>query len=225
MRGTAVALICAAAIIGACDRVCSFPLGVTVGGGVGVGYYSMDELNEHIGIIGQENALTIKGITNGVNFRVEGRLWYEHIAALTGGYEHFWGETNAVEASSSLSYRTPADVYTLGAIVAVLRLENSFDLCIGMNRCWSKVVFGTNEITGRRLTEFKGEETGYEAYAEIHTNFINPIEVGLQLGYRGIKIETLNDKFGEPGYFDSDRRITIDYSGVFFYLTTAIRIN
>lgn len=226
MKGTPAALACAAALIaGAADGIDAFPLGFSVGGGAGAGYYSMGALNKHIGIVAQENLLTIGELGSGVNFRVEGRVWYRRLAAISLGYEHFWGETDAVEASSSLSYHTPAEVVTLGVVAAALRIENAFDICVGLNRCWVDAVYGTNERTGRRLQEWKGEDAGYEAYAEIHTNFIDPIEMGLQLGYRGVKVRSLYDKFGNLGLFEPGVPIEVDYSGVFIYLMAAIRIN
>jgi len=224
LRGAAA--VCAAAFVAAAGAgVEAFPLGFSVGGGTGWGYYSMSELNAHIGLVAQDNALTIDELGDGVNFRVEGRIWYRRAVALACGYEHYWGETDAAESSSSLSYHAPADVLTIGIVAAVLQIPNAIDICVGVNRCWADAVYGTNELTGRRLTEYKGEDAGYEAYAEVHTNFINPIEMGLQLGYRGLRIESLYDKFGDPGLFDAGSPIEIDYSGVFLYLMAAIRIN
>jgi len=202
----------------------AFPLGFSAVGGIGAGYYSMAELNRHLGLLAQTERLQLHGIASGVNFRIEGRVWGLNTFGLTGGYERFWGETDAQGTSSSLSYRTPSDVYTIGAIFVLLRIENVFNLCVGANECFAKSVYGTNELNERRLSEFKGEDRGYEAYAEIHSNFLNPIEVGMQLGYRGLTIDTFNDKYGDVGYFELGRKIEIDYSGVFFYFTTAIRL-
>lgn len=202
----------------------AFPLGISAIGGVGVASYSMSELNEHIGLLGQESHLTIDELSNGINFRAEGRIWYRRVAALAGGYQHFWGETGAGE-TSSLSYSTPADIYSLGAIFSIFEIAKAMDLCLGINHCWASAVLGTNEFSGRRLTEFKGQNRGFEAYAEIHTSFLSPLEVGVQLGYRGLKIDTLEDRFGRTAYFDSVTRMSLDYSGVFFFLFTSIRIN
>ena len=219
----AAAFICLAAVV-ATSGAGAFPLGFSIGGGTGLGYYSMSALNEHIGIVAQESLLSVDELANGVNVRLEGRLWYARIAAITGGYEHFWGKTESVE-SSSLSYQAPADVYTLGILVTFLRFENSFDLGVGANYCRAEAFYRTNETTIRRLAEFTGEDGGFETYAEIHTNFLNPLEIGFQLGYRRLKIETLNDAYGDRAYFEPDLPIEIDYSGVFFYLTSSIRIN
>jgi len=202
----------------------AFPLGFSAVGGIGAGYYSMEELNRHLGLIAQAERMQLDGITGGANFRIEGRVWVLNTIGLTGGYERFWGETDGEGTSSSLSYRTPSDVYTIGAIAVLLRIENIFNLCVGANECFAKSVYGTNEFIERRLSEFKGEDRGFEAYAEIHSNFLNPIEVGLQLGYRGLTIETFNNKYGGVGSFEPGRKIEIDYSGAFFYFTTAIRL-
>ena len=163
-------------------------------------------------------------LSSGVNFRIEGRVWMFDLFAVTGGFEHFWGATESEGTASSLSYRAPSDVYTLGAIVAVLKIENAFNLCVGSNLCFAESVFGTNEVIARRLSEFKGEDQGYEIYAEAHTNFLNPIEVGFQLGYRGLAIETFTDKYGDTASFEPGMKMEIDYSGAFFYFTTAIRL-
>jgi len=202
----------------------AFPLGFSAVGGIGYGYYSMEELNSHIGTLAQEEHISIDELASGVNFRVEGRLWILSQVALTGGYEHFWAETAAEGTSSNLSYRAPSDVYTYGVLLAVLRLENSFNFCVGVSGCAARSVFGMNELGGTRLEEFKGNDNGYEVYTEIHTNFINPVEVGFQLGYRGVKVETYSDKYGDVALFDPATKIEVDYGGVFFYLMTGIRL-
>ena len=225
MKRTFLAVLAALATLSLPPQpVGAFPLGFSAVGGLGAGYYSMEELNRHLGLVAQADGLHLDGITSGANFRIEGRAWAWNTIALTGGYERFWGETDAEGTSSSLSYRTPSDVYTIGVDGVLLRIENVFNLCVGANECFARSVYGTNELIERRFSEFKGKGQGYEAYAEIHTNFLNPIEVGLQLGYRGLTIETMNNKYGDVGFFEPGRKIEIDYSGAFFYFTTAIRL-
>jgi hypothetical protein len=202
----------------------SFPIGLSANGSIGFGYYSMADLNSHLDIIRQEKHIKLDELGSGVNFKVEGRIWLFNQVAIVGGYEHYWAESVSEGSSTTLSYKVPADVYNIGLVVTVLRLENTIDLCLGVNRSSAEAVFGTNEIVGRRLAEFKGKNAGYAVYGEIHTNFINPIEVGLQVGYRGLKINDMKDKWGDEAVFDDGAKITIDYSGAFFYLTTAIRI-
>ncbi|MCX5752225.1 MAG: hypothetical protein NTW97_01125, partial [Candidatus Krumholzibacteria bacterium] len=133
--------------------------------------------------------------------------------------------------SSTLSYillcRAPSDIYTVGAIVSLLKIENVLDLCVGSNLCFAESVFGTNEDArrGRLLSEFKGKDEGFELYAEAHSNFLNPIEVGFQLGYRGLALKTFKDKTGDEALFNnSSIKMEMDYSGAFFYFTTAIRL-
>jgi hypothetical protein len=37
-------------------------------------------------------------------------------------------------------------------------------------------------------------------------------------------IDSFKDKYDREAYFESGMKMQLDYSGVFFYLTTAIRI-
>jgi hypothetical protein len=202
----------------------SIPVGFAAVGGIGAGYYDMAALNRHLGLVAQSKSVKFDGLTSGVNFRVEGRIWLYDVAAVTGGFEHFWGATGSEGSSSTLSYRTPGDVYTVGAIVALLRIENVLNLCVGSNLCFAESVFGTNEVVARRLSEFKGNNEGFELYGEAHTNFIDPIEVGFHFGYRGLRIKDFKDKYGDIASFESGIKMEIDYSGVFMYFTCAIRL-
>jgi len=214
---SALGLVCA-------SNALSFPIGFSANGALGYGYYSMGDLNSHLNFVRQDKHIKLDALGNGVNFKVEGRIWFYDRVALSGGFEHYWAESTSEGSSTTLSYKAPADVLNIGAVVMVVRLENTIDICVGVNRSSAETVFGTNEFTSRSLTEFKGKKAGYELYGEIHTNFINPVEVGLQIGYRGLEVDGLEDKFGDDGSFDDGSPITVDYSGAFFYLTTAIRI-
>jgi hypothetical protein len=202
----------------------SIPVGFAAVGGLGVGYYDMEALNRHLGLVAQSKSVKLDGLTSGVNFRIEGRAWMYDVVAVTGGFEHFWGATGSEGSTSTLSYRAPADIYTVGAIVAILRIENALNLCVGSNLCFAKSVFGTNEVIARRFSEFKGDNEGFELYGEVHSNFIDPIEVGFQFGYRGLRIKEFTDKYGDIASFEPGIKMEIDYSGVFFYFTTAIRL-
>ena len=222
-------IITALAAIGALSLAAapagSFPLGFSAVGGIGAGYYDMAALNRHLGHVAQDlGVASLDELSSGVNFRIEGRVWLFNLFAVTGGFEHFWGATESEGTASMLSYRAPSDVYTLGAIVAVLKIENAINLCVGSNLCFAESVFGTNEVIARRLTEFKGEDQGYEIYAEAHSNFLDPIQVGFQLGYRGLAINTFTNKYGDTASFEPGMKMEIDYSGAFFYFTTAIRL-
>jgi len=210
--------------LGACASAHAFPLGFSVAGGIGAGYYSMADLNSHLNNVRQANHIKLDELGSGVNFKADARIWFYDLVAVSGGYEHLWGESVSEGSSTTLDYKTPADVYTLGLVGAVFVVPNVVDLCVGVNRCSAKAVFGTNEVVSRRLAEFTGRNVGFEAYAEVHSNFINPVEVGLQFGYRNLKIQTLYDRRSAVGFFESGDQISLDYSGFFFYLTSAIRI-
>ena len=216
-----------AIITAACMPAHSFSLGFSAVGGLGVGYYSMSELNSHISTKRQDLGITLDELTSGINFRLEGRVWVMDFAGVAGGYEYFWGETSSEGTSTSITFRTPADVYTVGAIVPIIRIKNAFDVCLGANWCFAKAVFEMKEETdvSRIIPGFKGDDSGFEAYAEAQTKFFNPIEIGFQLGYRGIKISSLTSvKDGSEATFADGTKVEIDYSGAFFSLTAAIRL-
>lgn len=219
------ACIAAALVATAATGASAFTMGCSVNGGVGASFYSMDDLNDHIRLIARERDLALEDLETGVTFRIEGRLWMNGWAGIAAGYQHFWGESEVETETATLAYHAPADVFHIGVIAAIARIPHAVDLCLGINRCWAATAYGTNEHNEFRLTEFKGRDRGYEAYAEAHTNFITPIEVGLQVGYRGLEIDFLDDKFGGRAFFDEDTPASIEYSGAFIYLTTAIRIN
>ncbi len=203
----------------------SFPIGFSAVGGIGAGYYDMEALNRHLGHVAQDlGVASLDDLSSGVNFRVEGRVWMFDQFAVTAGFEHFWGATESEGTESSLSYRAPSDIYTVGAIVAVVRIENALNLCVGSNLCFANTVYGTNEVIERRLQEFRGDDQGFELYAEAHTNFLKPIELGFQLGYRGLALKSFTDKYGDTASFEEGMKMEIDYSGAFFYFTTAIRL-
>lgn len=220
-RACIAAMVVAAAATGAS----AFPVGFSVNGGVGAGCYSMSALDDHIALIARERDLSLDDLGPGVTFRIEGRVWMAGWAGIAAGYQHFWGESEVETETSTLGFHAPADVFHVGAIVAVARIPGAVDACLGANVCRVATAYGTNELDEFHLTEFKGHDSGYEAYAEIHSNFIDPIEIGLQIGYRWLAVDALDDKFGERAFFDADTPASIDYGGAFFYLTTAIRIN
>jgi hypothetical protein len=229
MRKTAVTAFAALAfVVIARTEAQPFPLELSAVGGIGFGYYSMSDLNRHIGSKRQQlGRISLDELSNGLNFRLEGRLWLYGIAAATGGYEYFWGETSSSGTSTSLTYRTPADVYTIGVIAPAIKIGRAFDICVGLNWCTANAVFEMKEETDRSrfIPSFKGDNSGYEAYVEAHTRFINPIEIGFQLGYRGLKIKSFTStRTGQEAFFSEGQKIQIDYSGVFFMLTAAVRI-
>lgn len=208
-----------------CDSADAFPIGVSVRGGIGMGYYSMSELNNHIRTIGYSVSIPLSELENGINVNVHGRLWLFDRIAVSAGYERFWAETTYDLGSYPIEYKGPADVYTIGGVLSIFSFPDLIDINFGVNGCIARSVFGTNIFSGRLLTEFKGNDNGYEAFAEIATNFIRPVELAFQLGYRGIKVESYENKYGDVMYFpDPYVRVQLDYSGAFFYITAGIRI-
>jgi hypothetical protein len=204
----------------------SRPIGLSVSGGIGNGYYSMSALNNHINAIRPELGVQIDDLSSGINLTVQGRLWIYNIGAITAGYQYLYAETEAA-GSASLVYKAPADVYTIGAVGNVYRIPEVLDLNLAVSYCWVSAVFGTNLFSDRRLWEFKGTDNGWEIFAEAVTSFIRPVEIGLQIGYRMLKVENLEDRYGRsPVDYDGwvVDKMELEYSGVFFYLTAGIRI-
>lgn len=204
-----------------------FPVGFGAFGGIGRGYYSMADLNSHIGNVGQDLGIVIDNVSNGINITLQGRVWFFNRISVTGGYQRLWAETEAESAETPLTYKAPCNVYMIGAAGTPFFIPNTFDINIGVNYCFARTTFGTNLDFGRRLREFKGNDTGYEILAEVVTNFIRPVEVGFQLGYRGLKVGELEDKYGRSPdeYYDyMGSTFQLDYSGFFFYLTAGIRL-
>ena len=55
------------------------------------------------------------------------------------------------------------------------------------------------------------------------TNFVKPLQFGLMLGYRGIKVKSFEDRYGDLAYFEPAHVVMeVDYSGVFFYVTAGV---
>ena len=203
----------------------TFPIGFSGHGGIGMGYYSMKELNDHINITGQTIHTSFPDLSNGINLKFEGRVWFFDRFAVTGGYEHYYGDTEGTTETATLMFKAPANVYTVGGVLKVFSLPVFVDLHIGGYVCFARSVYGTNEEGSRRLAEFKGNDNGYQLFAEAATNFIRPLEFGIQLGYRGLKVKSFEDRYGDIAYFPTTRgRIQLDYSGVFFYVTVGFRI-
>ena len=204
----------------------AFPIGISIKGGIGQGYYSMDALNSHLRVARQEvSGTALKDLTKGINIALHGRLWLFQRYGVHLGYQHFWGDTEAGTENYTITYKTPADVYSIGGVVTVLSFPVLADINVGVNYCHIRSVYGSNLLTGAFLKEYKGNDNGYQVYAEAVTNFIRPVEIGFQLGYRGLKIKELEDKFGDVAEFPySGSRVVLDYSGIFFFVTAGIRL-
>ena len=205
----------------------SFPIGLSVRGGIGKGYYSMKDVNDYFHDLSRESGVTIDDLKNGVNLKVEGRVWFMDRIAGALGYQRYWASTSLETSERQLSLKAPADIYTVGGVINVLPVPMVLDVNVGINWCWARPILSTNALSTSFTKEFKGTDDGVEIFGEVVTNFIKPIEVGLQLGYRNLKISNLEDKFGDPPseYIDlHNSKISVEYSGVFFYLTAGIRI-
>jgi len=192
-----------------CSSAHPGPFGFSVKGGIGMGYYSMDDLNNHIREVRQNRNAMLDEISGGININIQGRLWLFDQIALSAGYEHLWGNTEGQTIDYTITYKTPADIYTIGGVANILSLPTLIDLNIGGNVCMARSVYGTNLLTITRLKEYKGNENGYELFAEVATNFLRPVEVGFQLGYRGLKIKELEDKGIYPAQLEIARSVLL----------------
>ncbi len=203
----------------------AFPLELSLRGSVGLGYYSMEKLNRHINARRQKIGANLDQITNGINIAAEGRIWVLGRAALTMGYEHFYAEAQVDAETYSVAYRAPVGLYSLGVAVSALKLT-SVDINAGINRIFGLSDYQTNEYTGGLIQNFKAADNGLEIFTEITTNFLKPVEVGFQLGYRRLEFKPFVNKFRDEIYFNQEenQKTVLDYSGTYFYLTTGIRI-
>ena len=202
----------------------AFPLSFSVNGSIGMGYYSMSRLNATLAKVSRSEGIRIEDVKNGINVGLSGRVWLFDLAAVNVGYERFWAESSIETDELILSFKMPADVYFIGATVRAYSSPSALDICIGSNICKVKSTYGTNLYSGRILREYKGEDTGYEFFTEIHTNFLKPLEVGAQLGYRYMKVSEFKDKEGQTVEFEPGVQAQIDYSGLYFYIMAGIRI-
>ncbi|MCK4236769.1 MAG: hypothetical protein KAX38_06595 [Candidatus Krumholzibacteria bacterium] len=208
-----------------CTPASTGPIGLSVTGGIGTGYYSMKAMNDHINEVRQDLGTALDDLSSGINVSLRGRLWFFERYAVSVGYEHFWGYTETESGDYTVTFKAPADIYSVGGVMNVISFPNLIDLNIGISRCVARSVYGSNMLTMGMLKEYKAIDSGYELYAEATTNFLRPVEVGFQLGYRGLKVKDLEDKFGDRACFPgSDIKVELDYSGVFFYLTAGIRL-
>ncbi len=220
---TAAAL--AAAILVPSAALADFPVGFEVKGGVGVGYYSMGEFNDNLEAVREQYGVSFDDLTSGFNVMLEGRIWMLGRIAATAGYEHIWVEQIMPTGSSSyVTYKMPADLLSLGGTVHIFRVPKVIDINGGVKGTFAKVVYGTDE-SGGRFTEYKANDYGWDIYAEINTNFINPVQVGFTLGYRSLKVDGFEDKFGNtPEFIGNDEPVVLDYSGIYFYFTAGVAI-
>lgn len=205
------------------QNVFGFPIGISIHGGLGKGYYSMEELNDNLNELRLDLDANLSDLSNGTNVMLQGRLWFLGRIAVTIGWEHFWGESEIVTTEAPILIKAPANVFSIGGIVTPLSIPDFADFNIGASMSFISCIYGTNQEFSRILEEFKGDDTGYQIYAEAMTNFLEPLQLGLMLGYRGLKIREFEDRYGDLGFFEpSGAVMEIDYSGVFFYLTAGV---
>jgi hypothetical protein len=220
-RFSALVLACSLLLPSAAS---AFPIGFEVKGGVGIGYYSMSEFKDHIQIIRERYGLEFDDPESEFNVMLEGRLWMLERFAATAGYEHLWSDYNMPTGSSDyVSYKMPADVLSLGGTLHIYRIPKVIDFNAGVKGDFIKVVYGTDQ--DGRFTEYKANDYGWDIYGEVNTNFLNPLQVGFTLGYRSLKVDGFEDKFGEaPQFSGTEAPVTVNYSGVYFYFTAGVAI-
>lgn len=204
----------------------SFPIGISLRAGIGVSYYSMTELDDHFAVVARDFDLGMPALSKGVNVMLQGRVWFFDFIAASAGYEHFWGESKLeVGSISPVTYKAPANVYSVGGAVKAFAVPNVIDVNVGINGCYAKSTFGTNLLSPRRLSECKANDWGFALFAEAATNFLNPIEISVQMGYRRLTVNGFVDKFGDAAFFpDSNTEIKLDYSGPFMMIAAGIRL-
>jgi hypothetical protein len=218
-----VTLLAAVLIVSPFQAARGFPIGVSIHGGLGKGYYSMGELNDNINELRLLHGANLSDLSNGTNVMLQGRVWLFERIGFTATYEHFWGESQIGTLEGTINIKTPGDVYSVGGIARLFSLPRFVDLNVGISVSLVNSIYGTSQDFTRSLAEFKGSDNGYEIYAEAMTNFVRPLQFGLMLGYRGLKVTEFEDRHGDIAYFEpSNVAIEIDYSGVFFYLTAGI---
>jgi hypothetical protein len=202
----------------------AFPLGFEVKGGVGIGYYSLAEFKDHIQAVRQEFGLEFDDPSSEFNVMLDGRLWMLKRFAASVGYEHLWADYNMPTGSSSyVTYKFPADIVSVGGVIHIFRVPKVIDINAGLKGDFVKVTYGTDQ--DGRYTEYKSNGYGWDLYGEINTNFLNPVQVGFTLGYRSLKVDGFEDKFGDsPTFSGTGEPVVIDYSGVYFYFTAGVAI-
>lgn len=214
-----IALLCIlVSLLAAASPAAAFPLGLAVRGGIGNGFYSMSDLNAAIQELSRDVGTRLPDLDSGTNFKLEGRVWVLDRFAVAGMYEHWWATTENESGDYTVTSKAPADVYSIGLVGLAYRLPGVLDLNIAAYYSFAETVYGTNLLSGTRLDEYKGDSGGWQLAAEAVTNFLNPVEVGLQLGWRGVTLDEMENKFGESLRYD------IEYGGAFFFLTAGIRL-
>lgn len=201
------------------------PIGFEIKGGVGMGYYSMGDLNDHLESLRQSVNANFEETGSDFNVFAEGRIWlFKRVAGLAG-YEHYWTQADLATTTEIISFKAPADVFYLGGALNIFSFPMLADINAGVRGTFAKAVYADNEENETRLVEYKANDYGWDIFAEVNTNFFKPLEVGFTLGYRSLKVSGFEDKFGdEPVFSTTGKAVAIEYSGMFFYLTAGIAV-
>ncbi|MBN2071224.1 MAG: hypothetical protein JW814_07175 [Candidatus Krumholzibacteriota bacterium] len=203
-----------------------FPVSISAKGGIGTASFSMSEINSQITYLRQVYNTNLSPIDNGFQVYLDGRIWvFDRIAFLVG-YEHYWVDSSMDATTFTLMYKCPANVYMMGGAVNVVKFPKLLDINVGARGTYTKAIYGSNEVTeSTRLLEYKQNNYGWDLFAEATTNFLNPVEVGLMFGYRNAKITEMENKFKDIAtHAETGEIVTLNYSGVFFYLTAGFRL-
>lgn len=226
IRYRMIALVAILLIIPCTASAISIPISLSAKGGIGSAYYSMDELNTQIAFMRQTLGTNFSPLENGFQVYLEGRIWVMGRFAGIVGWEHYWVEAAMDAGSYNLTYKAPTNVFLLGAAVTVFDFPKLVDINLGARGSYGQTIYGTNEFTeSSLLEEFKNNDYGWDVFAEVNTNFLRPIEVGMMLGYRNLKIDELVNKYDEVArHIESNRKVVLDFSGMYFYVTAGVRL-
>jgi hypothetical protein len=224
MKRLTAAAMAAALLAPVASTAGSLPIGFEAKGGFGAGYYSMAEFDDNLQEIREDLELNFSDLTSGFTVLLEGRIWLFGRVAGCAGYEHFWAEHIVpTGSSSSVTYKAPADLVSLGGVVHIFRVPTVLDINAGLKGSFAKVIYGTDE--SGRFVEYKANDYGWDIFGEINTNFMNPVQVGFTLGYRSVKVDGFEDKFGnEPIFTETGDPVTMNYSGAYIYFTAGVAV-
>jgi hypothetical protein len=219
-----LAAIALAVVILAPATVSAISLGFEVKGGVGLGYYSMGEFTDNIQAVREQQGLEFDDPSSEINVMLDGRIWMFGRFAASVGYEHLWMDYNMpIGSSNFVTYTMPVDIMSLGGVVHIYRVPKVIDINAGLKGDFAKVIYGTDQDGS--YTEYKSNGYGWDLFAEINSNFLNPVQVGFTLGYRSLKVDEFEDKFGDsPTFIGTGEPVVVDYSGMYFYVTAGVAI-
>jgi hypothetical protein len=121
--------------------------------------------------------------------------------------------------------KSPSDIFNLGGVVNIFKFPKLVDINAGAKGIFAKAIYASNEEDEERFEEYKANDYGWDIFAEVNTNFIKPLEVGLTVGYRNLAVSGFENKFGrEPVFSSTGNNVKIDYSGLYFYFTAGVSL-